>query len=97
MTNCFACNKLSLNSSKRETISFGIGKPPALKIDNISIPDKPHYKGFHLDPRLSFREHISKKIEQILRTDVQSQVYVPEEMSQLFIIIMLKLSSVMVY
>ena len=50
MTNWFACNKLSINSSKCETISFGTGKPPALmKIDNIIIPDKPHckYLGVH--------------------------------------------------
>ena len=60
MTTWFACNKLSINSSKCETISFGIGKPPALKIDNISIPDKPHCKYLvHLDPQLNFREHIS--------------------------------------
>ena len=61
MTIWFAWNKLSINSSKCETISFGIGKPPALKTDNISIPEKPHYKysGVHLDSQLNFREHIS--------------------------------------
>ena len=44
MTKWLACNKLSINSSKCETISFGIGKPPGLKIDNISITQKPHCK-----------------------------------------------------
>ena len=67
MTNWFACNKLSINSSKCETISLGIGKPPALKIDNISIPDKPHckYIGVHLDPQLNFREHISYIVKKL--------------------------------
>ena len=47
LTNLFAYNKLSISSSKCET-SFGIGKFPALKIDNITIPDKHHckYVGF---------------------------------------------------
>ena len=67
MRNWSAYNKLSINCSKCETISFGIAKPPALKIDNISIPDKFHckYLGVHLDLQLKFREHIyvSKKLD----------------------------------
>ena len=43
VTNWSACNKLSINSSKCETILFCIGKPPALKID----------------PQLNFRKKIS--------------------------------------
>ena len=97
MTKEFACNKFFINSSKCETISFGIGKPPGLKTDNICMPDKPHcnYLDVHLDPQFPRKHQLrSNKNEQILRTDVQSQVYEPREMSSkflYFIILMLKL------
>ena len=92
----FACNKLSNNFSEYETISFGIGKPPALKIDDISIPDKPHGKHLevHLDPQLNFREHISyvtKILNKFCGLSTRRNVF------QFSIILMPKLSSVMVY
>ena len=61
ISNWFARNKLTINTSKCETISFGSGKLPKLVIANFNIPDKPHckYQGVYLDPKLNFREHIS--------------------------------------
>ena len=84
MTNWFACNKLSINFSKCETISFSIGKPPALKIDNISNPDKPHckYLGVQLEPELNFREHISyvaKKLNKFCRLVYRGRYMYPKK------------------
>ena len=99
MTKWFACNKLSINSSRCETISFGNGTPPEMKVDNININDKHHckYLGVHLDPQFNFREHIISvaKNEQVSPSNVQSQANVTKNV-QFFITPMLKLSSVMV-
>ena len=77
---------MSINSSKCETVSFGIDQPQGLKLDIIIIPDEPHCKhlGVHLDPQLNICKiisYVAKNIGQFLRTDVQSQVYLAEEMS----------------
>ena len=81
MTNRFACNKLSINSSKCETLSFGIGKPSALKIGNgkppASLISLTANTWGSFGPSAQFTRTYqvrSQKIEQILRTDVQSQV-----------------------
>ena len=52
---------MSIISSESEILLFGVGKPPALKSDNISILNMPHgkYLGVHWDPQLNFRKLIS--------------------------------------
>ena len=61
ISNWCACNKLSIKTSKCETIVLGSKKSPKLLIAIIYVPDKLHCKhlGVYLDPTLKFHEHIS--------------------------------------
>ena len=54
----FVCKKLSINTSKCETISFGCKKPAKLNIAGVAIPDKPFCK-YLGDPILNFHEYTS--------------------------------------
>ena len=60
MTNWFVSNKLTVNVSKCEAISFGCGKPDKVTILSDELPYQKacNYLGLHLDGNLKFREHI---------------------------------------
>ena len=64
-----ACNKLTINIDKCETMFFGCGKPSDILLDKTIIPYKNSVKilGVHIDKNLRFREHIdyvTKKLSQ---------------------------------
>ena len=59
-SNWLACNKLTINFDKCETMFFSCGKPSNILIEKTVVPYKNSVKilGVHIDKNLKFREHI---------------------------------------
>ena len=85
-SNWLACNKLTNNFDKCETMFFGCRKPSNILSDNKVVPYKNLVKllSLHNDKNLRFREHIgyfTKKVESNLRPSLENSFIIPAKKS----------------
>ena len=67
MAGWFTSNRLIVNASKREVLSFGLGGQKRITLMNRKIPQKTscRYLGLHIDGKITFRDHIDYVVKKL--------------------------------